>query len=47
MHPASTIFCEYSREAREDMGVPDTMIRLSLGIEDIEDLIEDINQALN
>lgn len=47
MHPASTIFCEFSKEARHDMGVPDTLIRLSLGIEDIDDLIGDINNALN
>lgn len=46
MHPASTIFCEYSKAARDDMGVPDTLIRLSLGIEDIDDLIGDINNAL-
>ena len=46
MHPASTIFCEFSNEARADMGIPDTLIRLSLGIEDVEDLIEDINIAL-
>jgi O-acetylhomoserine (thiol)-lyase len=47
MHPASTIFCEFSKEARDDMGVPDKLIRLSLGIEDIDDLIGDINNALN
>lgn len=46
MHPASTIYCEFSTEARTDMGIPDTLIRLSLGIEDVEDLIEDINIAL-
>jgi O-acetylhomoserine (thiol)-lyase len=46
MHPASTIFCEYNKKEREDMGVPDTLIRISLGIEDLDDLIEDINQAL-
>lgn len=47
MHPASTIFCEYTKEARADMGVPDTLIRLSLGIEDTEDLIDDLNNALS
>jgi O-acetylhomoserine (thiol)-lyase len=47
MHPASTIFCEYSKDAREEMGVPDTMIRMSLGIEDFEDIQEDLNHALN
>jgi O-acetylhomoserine (thiol)-lyase len=47
MHPASTIFCEYKKEEREEMGVPDTMIRVSLGIEDPDDLIGDIDNALN
>jgi len=47
MHPASTIFCEFNKEARHDMGVPDTLIRLSLGIEELDDLIGDINNALN
>lgn len=46
IHPASTIFCEYTKEERESMGVRDTMIRLSIGIEDVKDLIEDIKQAL-
>lgn len=47
IHPASTIFCEYTPEEREEMGVPETMIRLSVGIEDVEDLIEDLKKALN
>jgi len=46
MHPASTIFCEYSNDIREDLGIPDTLIRLSLGIEDVNDLIGDIKNAL-
>ena len=46
LHPASTIFCEYDEEARKDMNVRDTMIRLSVGIEDADDLIEDLSQAL-
>ncbi len=46
LHPASTIFCEYSTELRKDMGVADTLIRLAVGIEDIEDLLEDISSAL-
>jgi O-acetylhomoserine (thiol)-lyase len=47
MHPASTIYCEYCSEEKEDMGVPETLIRLSSGIEDVNDLIEDIDKALN
>lgn len=46
IHPASTIFCEYSIELRGEMGVSDKLIRLAVGIENIEDLIEDITQAL-
>ena len=46
LHPASTIFCEYSTELREEMGVSDTLIRLAVGIEDIEDLVDDITQAM-
>jgi O-acetylhomoserine (thiol)-lyase len=46
LHPSSTIFCEYSTELKVEMGVTDRLIRLAVGIEDIEDLIEDISQAL-
>ncbi len=46
LHPASTIFCEYPAELRRQMGVPETLIRLSVGIEDVEDLIADLTQAL-
>jgi cystathionine beta-lyase/cystathionine gamma-synthase len=34
------------KEMREEIGLTDGLIRLSVGIEDIEDLIEDINNAL-
>ena len=47
LHPASTIFCEYDDAAKKDMNIHDTMIRLSVGIEDADDLIEDISQALD
>ncbi|NLE01905.1 MAG: O-acetylhomoserine aminocarboxypropyltransferase/cysteine synthase [Fibrobacter sp.] len=46
IHPASTIFAEYSLEERKSMGIPEGLIRLSVGIEDVEDLVEDINQGL-
>ena len=46
IHPASTIFSEYSDEECEEMGVRETLIRLAVGIEESEDLIEDIKQAL-
>jgi len=46
LHPASTIFCEYSPETKKEMGVRETLIRLSVGIEDVADLLADIGQAL-
>lgn len=46
IHPASTIFCEYNLQERAEMGVTESMIRLSVGIEDVEDIIEDIKNAL-
>ena len=47
IHPSSTIFSEYDEAQKSEMGLRDTMIRLSVGIEDLEDLVEDISQALN
>ena len=35
------------KEVREKTGVTDGLIRLSVGIEDIADLIDDLDQALN
>lgn len=46
IHPASTIFGGFSDEQRQAMDVLDTTIRLSVGLEDVEDLFEDIKQAL-
>jgi cystathionine beta-lyase/cystathionine gamma-synthase len=34
------------REIREARGLTDSLLRLSIGIEDVEDLIEDLEQAL-
>jgi cystathionine beta-lyase/cystathionine gamma-synthase len=45
--PALTSHSGMSPEDREAMGVSDTLIRLSVGIEATEDIIEDFNQALN
>ena len=47
IHPASTIYAEFSEKDRNDSGIRDTMLRLSVGIENVEDLIDDINQALD
>lgn len=46
IHPASTIFCEFDAEQKAAMGVRETMLRLSVGIEDVEDLIEDLKRGL-
>lgn len=46
IHPASTTHSQLSEEDRIASGVTDDFIRLSIGIEDVEDIIEDINQAL-
>ncbi|MEA4918984.1 PLP-dependent transferase [Proteiniphilum sp.] len=46
IHPASTIFGSFSAAQREMMNVKDTTIRLSVGLESVECLFEDICQAL-
>jgi O-acetylhomoserine (thiol)-lyase len=46
LHPASTIFCEFGAEDKQAMGVSDAMLRLSVGIEDVNDLIEDLERGL-
>jgi O-acetylhomoserine (thiol)-lyase len=46
IHPASTIFGPFSREQRAKMDVLETTIRLSIGLEDVDDLFEDIRQAV-
>lgn len=45
IHPASTIFADCSRQERDEMQVSEGLIRLSVGIEHIADLIDDIGQA--
>lgn len=42
---AHTIYFEMGAERRASMGIDDSLIRLSVGIEDADDLIEDLNQA--
>ncbi|MBL4655543.1 MAG: cystathionine gamma-synthase [Bacteroidia bacterium] len=46
-HPASMTHASIPLEERLKTGVTDSLIRLSVGVEDIEDLIEDLDQALN
>jgi len=44
--PATTSHVECSPQEREAMGIPEGLIRYSVGIEDVEDLIQDLSQAL-
>lgn len=45
-HPASMTHASIPKEEREKTGVVDSLIRLSVGIEDAEDLINDLKQAI-
>ncbi|MBK8826898.1 MAG: cystathionine gamma-synthase [Saprospiraceae bacterium] len=45
-HPASMTHGSIPREERLKVGLTDSLIRLSVGIEDVEDLIQDLEQAL-
>lgn len=45
-HPASMTHASIPKEEREKTGVVDSLIRLSVGIEDIDDLIDDLKQAI-
>ena len=45
-HPASTTHRNIGAEARTMMGITDGMLRLSVGLEDIKDILEDVKQAL-
>jgi O-acetylhomoserine (thiol)-lyase len=42
IHPHSTIYSEFTEEERKNANIRDTMMRLSVGIENVEDLIVDI-----
>ncbi len=46
-HPASMTHASIPKEEREKSGVTDSLLRLSVGIEDIDDLLEDLKQALD
>ena len=45
-HPASMTHASIPKQEREKIGLKDSLIRLSVGIEDSEDLIEDLKQAI-
>ena len=46
-HPATMTHASIPKEVREKSGVVDSLIRLSVGIEDVDDLIEDLKLALS
>ncbi len=46
-HPASTTHSKLSEADRLEVGITDGLVRCSIGLENVEDIIEDLNQALN
>ena len=46
LHPASSTHAQLTPEERLAAGIPEDMIRVSVGIEDVEDIIRDFEQAL-
>jgi O-acetylhomoserine (thiol)-lyase len=46
LHPSSTIFHEFAMDKQKSMGVSEDMVRVSVGIEDFEDIRDDFAQAL-
>jgi cystathionine beta-lyase/cystathionine gamma-synthase len=45
-HPATMTHASIPKEIREQSGVVDSLVRLSVGIEDADDLIQDLEKAL-
>ena len=46
-HPASMTHSKLSKEAKEKTGISDGLVRLAIGIEDVEDIINDLDSALS
>jgi O-acetylhomoserine (thiol)-lyase len=46
IHPASTIFGSFPEKVRQSMDISQQTIRISVGLEDVNDLFEDIKQAI-
>ena len=46
-HPVTMTHASIPKEAREKVGVVDNLLRLSVGVEDVEDLLEDLKHALS
>jgi cystathionine gamma-lyase len=45
-HPALMTHASVPKEKREELGVTDSLVRLSVGVEDVRDLIDDLKGAL-
>ncbi len=45
-HPATVTYYDYTRKERYQVGITDTLIRLAVGVEDVEDIMADLDQAL-
>ena len=45
-HPASMTHAAIPKEIRDEVGIVDELIRFSVGIEDVDDLISDLEQAI-
>jgi cystathionine beta-lyase/cystathionine gamma-synthase len=46
-HPAIMTHASIDKKIRDSLGITDNLLRLSIGIEDVEDIIDDLNQALD
>ena len=46
-HPASTTHTKMTKENRLRIGVIDQLVRISVGLENVEDIISDLNQSLS
>lgn len=46
-HPASTTHSSMAQDARLEVGITEDMLRLNVGLEDVDDIIDDLDQALS
>ena len=46
-HPAKMTHASIPKDRREEIGITDGLVRLSIGIEDVDDLLEDLSQAID
>ncbi|HVN72684.1 MAG TPA: aminotransferase class I/II-fold pyridoxal phosphate-dependent enzyme, partial [Desulfomonilia bacterium] len=44
-HPATVTYYDYTREKRYELGITDSLFRLAVGLEDVQDIIEDLERA--